>query len=130
LGELLLLVAEELRGDRFGGATKVNKVLFFAEFGHMRLTGQPITGSPYQKLAYGPTPRRLLPVRQHLLSSGAATLVTETVLGYQQCRLLPNRPARRDLFTETELQAVTDAIALLKDRTAADVSSLSHEEAG
>jgi antitoxin SocA-like protein len=130
LAELLLLVAEELADDPFGGAVKVNKVLFFAEFAHMRMTGRPITGVPYQKLPYGPAPRRLPPVRDYLIRTGAATLEKESILGREQHRLRPSRPARREMFAETELQAVTDALALLKDRTATDVSALSHEELG
>jgi hypothetical protein len=130
LAELLLLVAEELADDPFGGAVKVNKVLFFAEFAHVRLTGQPITGVPYQKLRYGPAPRRLRPVRDHLLDSGDAQLKTETVLGREQHRLHPTRAARRDIFSSSELQAVRDAVALLKGRTATDVSALSHDELG
>jgi hypothetical protein len=58
LAELILYVAERLRGDPKGGAMKVNKVLFSAEFAHMRLHGVPITGVEYQKLERGPAPRR------------------------------------------------------------------------
>lgn len=89
--ELLLLVAESLAADRFGGTTKVNKALFFAEFAHVRNTGRPITGARYQKLPHGPAPRRLLPVRAHLIETGAAALVEESVLGYEQHRLQPLR---------------------------------------
>jgi hypothetical protein len=32
--ELLVHVATRLQGDRSGGATKLNKVLFFADFAH------------------------------------------------------------------------------------------------
>ena len=48
--ELILLVAERLRSDLSGGATKLNKVLFFAEFIHVRRTGRPISGAEFQKL--------------------------------------------------------------------------------
>lgn len=130
LGELLLLVAEDLADDLFAGAVKLNKVLFFAEFAHMRITGRPITGAPYQKLRHGPAPRRLIPVRERLVESGAATLEPEVVLGGTQHRLLPKRPARRDIFSETELQAVADAVATLRGRTGTEASDLSHEELG
>lgn len=130
LGELLLLVAEQLADDRFAGAVKVNKILFFAEFAHMRLTGRPITGAPYQKLHHGPAPRRLVPVRERLIETGAATLVPEVVLGHAQHRLRPDRPARRDLFSATELKAVADAVELLRGRTGTDASALSHDEPG
>jgi hypothetical protein len=130
LGELLLLAAEALADDRFAGAVKLNKVLFFAEFAHVRQTGQPITGVRYQKLPHGPAPRRLRPVRDSLVSAGAAELVTETVLGREERRLRPLRPADRSRFSETELQAVKDAVALLAGRTGNEANQLAHEEPG
>jgi len=33
-----------------GGATKLNKILFFADFAHVRCTGVPVTGATFQKL--------------------------------------------------------------------------------
>ncbi len=128
--ELLLLVAEELTGDRFGGATKVNKVLYFAEFAHIRETGRPITGMRYRKLPNGPAPRHLRLVRERLVRQGMAEVVTERVLGYEQHRLRPLRPARREVFTEVELRAVDDALALLRGRTGAEASEMSHREPG
>lgn len=130
LAELMLLVAEELADDRFGGSTKLNKVLFFAEFAHARETGRSISGSPYQKLPNGPAPRRLLPVRQHLVDSGAAAIRSESLLGLRQDRLVPLRPARRDRFTTGELRAVADAVAMLRGRSGTEASGLSHEEPG
>src|SRR5665811_1099589 len=75
--ELLLYVADRLRADRAGGATKLNKVLFFADFAHVRRTGAPITGAADQKLPQGPAPRRLKPVRDSLVSTGQATVARE-----------------------------------------------------
>ncbi|WP_322755681.1 Panacea domain-containing protein [Frankia sp. Cas3] len=128
--ELLLLVAEELAGDRFGGIAKVNKVLFFAEFAHVRQTGRPITGVRYQKLPHGPAPRPLRPIRDRLVASGAAEMTTETVLGREQHRLRPLRPADRSRFSDTELTAVKDAVAVLYGRTAREATDLSGEEPG
>jgi antitoxin SocA-like protein len=75
--EMLLYVADKLRDDKAGGATKLNKVLYFAEFAHVRQHGHPITGADYQKLQHGPAPRRLLPVRQHLIDSVPRGVHTE-----------------------------------------------------
>jgi hypothetical protein len=77
LTELIVYVADRLRSDRADGATKLNKVLFFADFAHVRKHRRPITGAEYQKLPYGPAPRRLMPIRKALVSAGAATLVEE-----------------------------------------------------
>ncbi|WP_322759562.1 Panacea domain-containing protein [Frankia sp. Cr2] len=128
--ELLLLVAEELADDPYGGATKANKVLYFAEFAHVRETGRPITGVRYRKLERGPAPRRLKAIRDHLIDTGDAVLIMERVLGHEQHRLRPTRPARRELFSATELKAVQDAINLLRGHTNTDASERSHREPG
>lgn len=130
LGELLLLLAGELSGDPYGGATQLNKALFFAEFGHMRSTGRPITGVAYQRLPHGPAPRRLRPIRDRLVASGAAELVSEGVHSFERQRLRPLRPARQDLFSDAELASVHRALATVSGRTAAEVSALSHEHLG
>ncbi len=39
--ELLLYLAARLQDDASGGATKLNKALFFAEFAHVRRAGRP-----------------------------------------------------------------------------------------
>ncbi len=128
--ELVLHVARRLEGDPAGGAVKLNKVLFFAEFAHVRAEGKPITGVEYQKLENGPAPRRLLPVRARLIEEGGAQLRTETYLGKSQKRLIALRDPDLSAFTEDELKAVDEALTELHGRSATDVSHLSHEEVG
>lgn len=89
--EMLLYVAGRLLDDRAGGATKLNKVLFFAEFTHFRRHGSPISGCEFLKLQQGPAPRRLLPVRERLVSQEAAEIRVEDFLGRTQHRLAPLR---------------------------------------
>ncbi len=91
--ELLLYVATRLQGDRSGGATKLNKILFFADFAHVR-RGAPITGAEYQKLEHGPAARRLRPVRDRLIANGDAELVDEEFLGYRSNAWLRNATPR------------------------------------
>lgn len=70
-------MAARLQADQSGGATKLNKVLFFADFAHVRRTGAPITGAVYQKLEHGPAARCLRPVRYQLIENGDAELHDE-----------------------------------------------------
>jgi hypothetical protein len=128
--ELLLLVAEELADDEFGGALKVNKVLYYAEFGHFRATGRPITGARFRKLRRGPAPRFLEEQRNAVVRSGAAEVVNRPFLGHTQHRLHPLRPANREMFSESELQAVREAVTLLRGVTGTDASERSHREPG
>jgi hypothetical protein len=128
--ELLLYVAERLAGDRAGGATKLNKVLFFAEFAHVRRHGTPISGAEYQKLPQGPAPRRLKPVRDTLVAAGAAAVAREEFLGFELHRLVPMRPANTTVFTPAELETIDRVLSDLEGLNARQVSDLSHEEAG
>lgn len=128
--ELLLYVCERLRGDRAGGATKLNKVLFFVEFTHLRRHHAAISGCEFQKLAHGPAPRQLLPVRRRLVAEGAASLVNEDFLGRPQHRLVPNRPADSSVFRAEELATVNDVLEQVAGLSASQVSDLSHQEPG
>jgi uncharacterized phage-associated protein len=128
--ELLVYAATRLQGERSGGATKLNKVLFFADFTHVRRTGAPITGATYQKLRHGPAARRLRPIRDRLISNGDVELLEEEFLGYQQHRLVPNRPPDLSVFSDEELVTIERVFADLDGLNARQVSELSHEEAG
>jgi hypothetical protein len=126
--EMLLRVSARLAGDRAGGATKLNKVMYFAEFAHVRRHGRPISGAEYFKLENGPAPRRLIPVRERLIALGDAELRTEDFLGYPIQRLVPRRPADLTVFDEAELATIDGVIADLASLTAKQVSDLSHED--
>jgi hypothetical protein len=56
------------------GSTKLNKLLFFADFRSFERHGTPITGARYQKLRWGPAARALVPVRKELVEQGEAEL--------------------------------------------------------
>lgn len=128
--EMVLYVADLLRDDRAGGATKLNKVLFFAEFTHLRRHSAVISGCEFQKLTHGPAPRQLLPVRRRLVEAGAAEIVEEDFLGRPQHRLLPLRPPDVTVFSPDERQSIDDVLAQLAGMTGTQVSELSHEEPG
>jgi uncharacterized phage-associated protein len=130
LQELMLYVAQQLESDRAGGATKLNKVLYFADFAHVRRTGHPITGAEYQKLPQGPAPRRLIPVRRRLIESGEAELRAESYLGYEQHRLVAKRDPDLSLLSADEMDSVNRVLEDLAHLTAAQVSALSHAEPG
>lgn len=130
LAELLLYLAQRLGNERAAGSTKLNKLLFFADFIHFRQHGRSITGAEYQRLPYGPAPKRLLPVRQQLLRRRDAELVEETYLGQIQQRLVPRRDADLSRFSEAEIATVEEILGHLAGRTGLDLTNLSHRVPG
>jgi len=89
--EIVLYVAKRMEADPAGGATKLNKVLYFADFAHQRGHGRPITWAEYQRLERGPAPRRIVAVRNKLVERGDAALRSDTYHGYCQDRMVPLR---------------------------------------
>jgi len=128
LTELIVYVAGRLADDRAGGPSKLDKVLFFVDFTHMRRHRRPITGADYQRLPQGPAPSHLRDIRRRLIASGDAELVAEDFLGRRQHRLLARRPADLNVFSNDELSTIETVVDELSSMTAGQMTALSHDE--
>jgi len=124
--ELMLYIAQEMADDPAFGATVLNKVLFFADFFAYRFLGQPITGAVYQKLDYGPAPRRLLRELEQLTHEGRAVIHERKRGAGIQKRLVALDKPNLDLFSGTEIALVNEVINGLRGRGAVAVSTFSH----
>ena len=123
----MLYVAAKCETHPRFGSTKLNKVLFYADFLAYHTWGKPITGAEYRRRPYGPAPTRLLPVQKGLESAGAA-VVRGNVLpnGMAQQRLIPLRSASLEIFEPREIALIDGVIEKLKDLSAEEVSDKSH----
>ena len=131
LAELIVLVCDLTKEDPTAGATKLNKVLFFIDWSHMRASGQPVSGVEYQKLEWGPAPRRLLPICRELIGAGRLTRRKSHYFGYPQDRLDPAPDAAQPgSFSKEELDTINLVVRALWNKTAKEVSDMSHEEFG
>lgn len=123
--ELILYIAEKSADDPSFGDTKLNKLLFFADFFAYANFGAPITGATYQKLEHGPAPRRLLPARSELVKQGRVTVVKKG--RYHRRRVtVPRESADTRLFDSQELELVDELIDVLQHSDATDIRDLSH----
>jgi hypothetical protein len=125
--ELMLFAAQESQEDHYFGATKLNKILFFADFLAYGLTGEPITGATYQREKNGPVPQALKPMERELVNSQDAFVMKKPFFNYTQHRLVPMRTPNVSRFSAEELDLINDVIRMLRDHTADDASRLSHE---
>lgn len=128
--ELVLYVAEKMKDEKTYGATVLNKVLFYADFFHYAEHGSPISGARYNRLPHGPAPRRLLPVRERLVSDGRAVVRTRQVGARNQHRLEALGQANLSMFTGAEIETINEVIDMVKDHTAVSISDVSHEMSG
>jgi len=128
--ELMLYIADKCASDPTFGATKLNKILFYSDFIAYANLGDAITGATYQKLPMGPAPKQLLPALKELEQNKDAALASRLHFGRVQKRLVPLRNPDLTQFTAPELQLVNDVIQALWNRSATEVSELSHVEQG
>lgn len=129
LGELMLYIAKKSQFDHNFGGTKLNKILFYADSVSYSRSGKPITGAEYIKQEFGPTPKRLLPVRKQLESRKEAAVQRVDFLRKEQQRLVALREPDLSLFSGEEIALVDQVIELLRGKSAKDVSELSHNRA-
>ena len=73
--ELILLLSEMSEGDEYFGATKLNKLLFFADFLSYILHGKPISGYVYQARPEGPMLKDFYQIRDEMKQSRCSNCV-------------------------------------------------------
>ncbi|MGB3683949.1 MAG: Panacea domain-containing protein [Rubrobacteraceae bacterium] len=129
LRELILFVSERCQNDGSFGVTKLNKVLFYADFFSFAKYGESITGISYNKLPYGPVPTAATTVRSQMEAEDEAFLTKQGYSPYQTHRLIPRREANLDLFKARDIALVDGVIEALADLSGRRVSELSHGRA-
>jgi len=124
--ELIVYASAQCADDPHFGSTKLNKILFYADFRAFERLGEPITGLAYFALPEGPAPYLMRPVRRELEREGAIGIEEKVVGNHTQIRTIARREAHLDLFTKGELAIVDEVIEELRPKTARQVSEESH----
>lgn len=126
LAELMLHVAQKSADDPRFGAIKLNKILFYADFWSYASRGVSITGAEYQRLRFGPAPRRLLPARDRLTKDGAASIQEFKVLEHTWQRLVALRDPNYSILDAADIAIVDQVIEKLWERDGADLGAATH----
>lgn len=129
--ELILYISEKCAYDKKFGATKLNKILYLADFLAYGITGKPITAVEYQKLAQGPAPRRLKPIRAQMIEAEELDIQRIRLAGGRvQHRTVNLRSADLSIFSGEEISIVDEVIQMCSEMTAHDASEFSHRMVG
>ncbi len=124
--ELLLYIATKSAQDPTFGMTKLNKILFLSDFWSYATKGKAITWVNYQNLPKGPAPKPLVPVRDELVTEGAARIDIAQYFGYPQKRLVALGEPDLSRFTAEEILLVDRVMGLLEKNNATEVNLISH----
>jgi hypothetical protein len=121
--ELLVYVAGKCANAPLFGATKLNKILFYADFLAYEAFGEAITGAEYIALEFGPAPKRYLSIQREMEQDRSLVL---SPAQFNQKRLIALREADLSQFSAGEISLVDTVIESLRDETAKSVSDMSH----
>jgi putative zinc finger/helix-turn-helix YgiT family protein len=106
--------------------TKLNKLLFYADFKHFQEFTVSITGARYVHVPFGPAPDQFSIYFAALASQCAIELIEEE----QGEKIKATRPPDLSLFSPTERHIMQSVREYFDSWWASDISQLSHGEVG
>ncbi len=110
--------------------TKLNKLLFYADFSSFKQSGFSISGARYRAINLGPVPNNFNSIFEYLANNDEVD-IWETQFNNgvgEQFKPNPNRRFRPELFSETELSILEKVATYFKDTSTADMIEISHKE--
>ena len=111
--------------------TKLNKLLFYADFLYCKEHGKAISDIPYVKLPHGPAPESYNAILGILEGTGHVE-INEVVLNQEKSiieeRITAGKAFDQKVFTENELETLRKVALHLGGKTGAELSKLAHDE--
>lgn len=109
--------------------TKLNKLLFYADFEMYRNFGFSITGNSYRAISYGPVPTEYEMLYSKLQSDNLIEAFYELYKNGQYGEIYqPKQPLDLDVFNENELIVIKQIADKFKPLTSSQAVNLSHNE--
>ncbi|GAB4257989.1 type II TA system antitoxin MqsA family protein [Deferrisoma sp.] len=110
--------------------TKLNKLLFYADFKHFKEHAVSITGARYAHLPHGPVPDRYETLFAIMVDEGLLALEEVQLGDYVGENVLSVEPPDLGVFSDSELKVLTEVKAFFQDWTATKIREFSHREEG
>lgn len=111
--------------------TKMNKLLFYADFLMFKQSCFSISGVRYKAIDMGPVPNNFQSIFEYLANKEEIDIYsTEFPNGYsgEQFKSRKDRKFNEDLFTESELNILEKVASAFKETSTNDIIKLSHLE--
>lgn len=124
--QVLLYVLEKVGAKPNIGMTALYKLLYFIDFDYYEKYEEQLMGLTYIRNHHGPTPREFVAVVDDMKKQGELEEVKSTYYTYEQKKFLPRTSANLTLFSAQELAHIDSELARLSDKSAKELSELSH----
>jgi uncharacterized phage-associated protein len=128
--ELILWLCAYSETDRYFGAVKLNKLLFFIDLEAMKRFGRTITGQRYQKLEQGPAPRAIVPVMDEMVRYEEIATRKRNVFAYEQKKTFALKDPDASVFEPEELEIINAVVDRYTPYSATQISMESHDFIG
>lgn len=109
------------------GATRLNKVIWFADVISFQTEGLSITGEAYVKRQYGPVPRHILQALRSLENDGSIS-IREPEVEYEVRRFYLLRSPASQALSEGERRILQDVLNAILGITANKISEMTHDQ--
>lgn len=127
LREVLLYILEKVGAKPNVGETVLYKLLYFIDFDYYEKTGHSITGLTYIRNHFGPTPAiDFKQVVEGMEAAGDLERIETKYFNNLQRKYLPTKRADLHELKATELQHIDETLVRLSDKTAKELTELSH----
>ncbi len=130
LKELIVYIASLSEKDDSFGATKLNKLLFRADFTAYAQWGKPITGVEYFALENGPCPRPMKKLLRLMQEQGEIAIREKDYFGHEQHRVFPLRSPQLEGVSKDEMNLLFHLIQHYWGVSGTSISNESHDFLG
>lgn len=108
--------------------TRLNKMLFYADFTHFKYFGKSITGSSYAAINKGPVPEQY-ETKYSLLLDDCLSTELVTINSNETEKIIPLRKFDSTIFYDSELEVLKSILNYFEYKKTADIIEISHQEA-
>lgn len=126
INNMILFFADKVRPFK----TKLNKLLFYADFLHFKKTCFSISGLTYQAIQKGPVPKNYDWIFDNTMEKKMVNIQLTDFGEYMGERFVKTADAafKEELFVESELKAMQTVADAFKNDTVNNIVNKSHEE--
>jgi uncharacterized phage-associated protein len=127
LKDVVHYICAQCHQDELGNV-KLHKILYFADMLHFLSSNKPLTGVEYQKQSFGPVARHLSWAINELSREGAVKVQKRDYFGFKKTDYLSLQKPSAARLTNSEISLLNDVIEFVCQRSAKEISELSHME--